>query len=61
MGTIVLTDEEEKFMLRLRHLAKGKTIDHVTVRIPDLAIVEKWSRQEEVFRPHQAEHLPRPS
>lgn len=56
-----MTDEEEKFMLRLRHLAKGKTIDHVTVRIPDLAIVEKWSRQEEVFRPHQAEHLPRPS
>lgn len=48
---IVLSEEEEKFVLRVRQLAQSKLVDQITVRIPDLAIIEKHSYQEEVFRP----------
>ena len=48
---IQLTAEEEKFILRIRQLTKAKMVDEVMVRLNDLAIVEKHSFQEEVFRP----------
>jgi hypothetical protein len=48
---IILTDEEEKFILRLRQLSKSGLIDIVTVRLGDMAITEKRGTREEVFRP----------